>query len=84
MDGPDHDRAEEIALFRFAVIAEVVNPRLSAAQRGLAVRALAERTWECPDGTTRTFSRTTLDRWVAAYRARGLGGLHPQPRADAI
>ncbi|HVM01221.1 MAG TPA: DDE-type integrase/transposase/recombinase, partial [Acidimicrobiales bacterium] len=78
-----HDHAEEVALFRFSVIAEAVSARLSPAQRGLVVRALAERVWECPDGAVRAFSRATLDRWVRAYRAAGLDGLRPRPRSDA-
>jgi len=35
--------AEEIALFGFAEIADAASARLSAAKRGLLVRALAER-----------------------------------------
>jgi putative transposase len=81
--GGPHDRAEQIALFRYRVIAEPANPRLSAAERGRLVRALARQAHQHPDGSVRTFSRGTLDRWIATYQAHGLDGLRPQRRADA-
>ena len=77
-----HDRAEEVALFRFSVISEAVSPRLSPAERGVVVRALASRTWITPEGVERSFSRTTIDRWLTAYRRDGLAGLGPVPRSD--
>lgn len=76
------DPAEAVALFRYSLIAEAANPAISAAERGLIVRGLASFAHQHPDGTTRTYSRGTLDRWVRAYRARGLAGLRPMPRSD--
>lgn len=76
------DHAEAVALFRFSLIAEAVSPSISAAERGLIVRGLASFAHQHPDGTMRTYSRGTLDRWVRAYRARGLAGLMPVPRSD--
>ena len=46
------------------------------------MRALAARAHEHPDGSIRSYSRGTLDRWIAAYQARGLEGLRPVKRAD--
>jgi putative transposase len=77
------DPAEQVALFRFRVIAEPANPRLSPAERGRIVRALAAQTHQHPDGTMRAYSRGTLDRWTAGYQARGLEGLRPRQRGDA-
>ncbi len=76
-------RAETVALFRYRVIAEAANPRLTAAERGRIVRALAASAHQHPDGTLRAYSRGTLDRWIVAYQARGLAGLRPVKRADA-
>jgi putative transposase len=81
---PDpHDPAERIALFRYGLIAEAVNPRLSAAERGRIVRELARRAHPHPDGTMRAYHRGSIDRWVRAYRANGLAGLRPATRCDA-
>jgi putative transposase len=82
MDNHSHDRSEEVALFRYSVISEAVSPRLTPAERGLIVRALAARTWTTPDGVQRCFARGTIDRWVVAYRRDGLAGLRPTPRSD--
>jgi putative transposase len=77
------ERAERVALFRYRVIAEAASPRLRPAERGLIVRRLAATAHEHPDGVARPISRGTLDRWVAAYQARGLDGLRPVRRSDA-
>lgn len=74
--------ADAIALFRYRVIAEAIAPRLSPAERGLIVRALALEVHEHPDGSQRRYSRGTVDRWLRAYREEGLDGLKPDPRAD--
>ena len=68
-----HDRAEEVALFRFSVISEAVSPRLSPAERGLIVRALAARPSTTAEGVERSFARGSIDRWLVAYRRDGLG-----------
>ncbi len=78
----DDDRTERMALFRYRVISEALDAHLSATERGLLVRQLAARTWTTPDGDERSFSRGTVDRWIAAYRLDGLGGLAPAPRTD--
>lgn len=77
------DRGEALALFRYRIIAEALGPRLSSAERGALVRALARESHELPDGTRRAFSRATLDRWIRGYQQQdGLGGLRPQARTD--
>ncbi|HET6665001.1 MAG TPA: DDE-type integrase/transposase/recombinase [Acidimicrobiales bacterium] len=78
-----NDHAEEIALHRWAVIAEGANPRLTSAERGAAVRAAAARSHVHPDGIERRYSRNTIDRWIREWRAGGLEALRPRVRADA-
>ena len=73
---------EAIALFRFRVIAEAANSRLTPTERGRLVRDLARHAHDHPDGSARQYARGTLDRWVRAYREQGLDGLKPQPRGD--
>lgn len=73
---------EKIALQRYSVIAEALNPRLSPAERGALVRELASHVHTLADGSFRTYSRASLDRWIRAYRAKGLAGLTPIQRSD--
>lgn len=78
----DDKLAEAIALHRWAVIAEAANPRLTMRERGVVVRAISARAHAHPDGTERCYSRGTIDRWIRDWRAGGLQGLRPHPRAD--
>src|SRR6266702_2155174 len=78
----DHKGQEAIALHRWAVIAEAANDRLTAAERGALARQIAARAHAHPDGSSRRYSRGTIDRWLRAWRAGGLEALKPAPRAD--
>jgi putative transposase len=78
----DYELQELIALHRWAVIAEAANGRLIARERGALVRQIAARAHAHPDGSTRSYSRGTIDRWLRAWRAGGLDALRPSPRAD--
>ena len=79
----DNESAEQIALHRWAVIAEAANPRLTAAERGAVVRAIEARSHAHPDGSQRTYSRNTIDRWLRAWRCGGLAALAPKQRSDS-
>src|SRR3990172_8038710 len=75
------DPAEALALWRYHLIAEALNPRLGGRERGLLVRRLAGE-HPTPAGEIRQVSRNTLDRWIRRYRAEGLAGLRDRPRSD--
>jgi len=77
-----NDDEELVALFRYSVISEAVGTRLSPAERGLIVRALASRSWTTPNGEEHSYSRGTIDRWIADYKRDGLAALRPVPRSD--
>ncbi len=79
----DANSQEQVALHRWAVIAEATAERLSPAERGAVVRAIAARTHTHPDGTARRYARGTIDRWIRAWRAGGLEALRPSARSDA-
>jgi putative transposase len=74
------DRAQEIGLFRWQIVGEATDMSVGARERGRMVRALAEREHLAPDGSRVRVTRTTLDRWIRAYRQGGFDGLIPAPR----
>ena len=76
------DPAEELALWRYHLIAEALDPKLTGAERGAMVRAVAGE-HPAPSGEPRTLSRNTLDRWIRRYRTQGLAGLRDRPRSDS-
>jgi len=78
----DEKMRQEIALHRWAVIAEAANGKLTSSERGAAVRQIAAREHAHPDGTARRYSRGTIDRWLRAWRKGGVGALRPSPRSD--
>ena len=78
----DDKLAEQIALHRWAVIAEAAAPALTGRERGALVRRIAARPHPHPDGSSRSYSRGTIDRWLRAWRKEGLDALRPSPRSD--
>src|SRR5260221_12920133 len=68
-EGMDGRQQEQVALHRWAVIAEAAGGRLTAAERGALARQIAARAHTHPDGSARRYSRGTIDRWLRAWRA---------------
>ncbi len=79
----DANGRQEVGLFRYALIRDAVDPALSKAERGRLVRAICEREHVGPDGRVLRIGRTTLHRWIRAYRAGGFGALVPRSRVVA-
>jgi len=78
----DPDREEQVALHRWAVIAEAAAQQWTPAERGALVRAAAAQSHSHPDGSSRRYARATLDRWIRAWRQGGLEALKPASRSD--
>ena len=74
------ERARAVGLFRYSLIREAADERLSTKQRGRLVRALADGEHVGPFGTPVRVSRETIDRWVRAWRRGGFDALVPTPR----
>ena len=75
-----HDWRETEALWRYGVIRDAVDERLTHRQRGLVVREVAAGMHEHPGGQRRELSRSTVDRWVRVYLAGGFDALKPVQR----
>lgn len=71
------ERARAVGLFRYSLICEAADARLSTRARGRLVRAIAEREHEGPFGQPVRVSRATLDRWLRAWRRGGFDALVP-------
>ncbi|MGH8299385.1 MAG: DDE-type integrase/transposase/recombinase [Steroidobacteraceae bacterium] len=73
-------RRRDIGLFRYSIAREPAEPRLTKAERGEIVRALAEQVHTDPDGREVRLGRSTIDRWVRQLRRGGFEALVPAPR----
>jgi len=81
------DRREDEALWRYGLIRELLESSLTPAERGALARALTASVHGYLDGSLRSVSRSSVDRWVRAYRAGGFRALYPRvrqggPRSD--
>jgi putative transposase len=74
------ERARAVGLFRYSLVREAADPKLSTKQRGRLVRALAAREHEGPFDTPVRVSRASIDRWIRAWRRGGFDALVPEPR----
>jgi putative transposase len=68
-----------MALFRYELIQDALDPALSSRQRGRLVRELAERIHQGPFGEPVRVSRQTIDRWIRWWRVGGFEALVPTP-----
>lgn len=80
---PDrHDLLTEIALFRYGLIAPLLNDPPGSGQQEAALRATASKLYKIPGSTRNRVSVTTLRRYLQTYQQAGFEGLRPGPRAD--
>ena len=82
MNSSDDDLRQQIALFRYSVIADLVHLPVGTPGTGAIKRAKAEKAYTIP-GTTRTrVAAETMRHWIADYRRGGFEALYPKPRTD--
>jgi transposase InsO family protein len=77
------DHGEEVAVFRYGLLGQLLSGPLDHGQRAAELRRLSEQRVRPPDSdTTRTYSIPTLERWLYAYKKGGLEALAPRARTD--
>ena len=77
----DDEMRRQIALFRYGLIAPLLQQSPRGAQKAM-LEAAAKQTYTLPNGEVRRFSERTLERYLASYRQDGLEALYPEQRAD--
>ena len=76
------DKAQKIALFRYALIAPLVVETLPRGELTRRAQDIAARPYDFPDSARRSVSVDTLLDWVLRYRQDGFPALAPKPRQD--
>lgn len=76
------DRKRDVALFRFAVLGDLVHTELRRGELRRALDQKAAQRWLHPDGTARRLAAKTIQSWLYAYKKRGFEGLLPGERKD--
>lgn len=73
----------DIALWRFSILGSLVSARLEYGDRREFFTAASERLYEYPSGARLVrVSARTIENWYYAFKANGIAGLEPRPRAD--
>ena len=76
------DPRRETALFRLAVLGDLIHTTL---RRGALRRSLEERaqkTWTDPQGKPRHIAAKTIHTWLRLHRKSGFEALYPKERSD--
>ena len=75
---------EEVALFRFGVISDLVCSRLEPGEMSERIREKSEQRWLIPRSCRTRIAESTIRRWVLLYRNSGrqLASLYPHSRSD--
>lgn len=74
------ERAQTVALWRYALVAPAMDEALTGRERGRLVREIAAREHPGPFGGRVRVSRKSLDRWIRTRRRGGFDALIPAPR----
>jgi len=78
----DDNSRKELALFRMAVLGDLIHTKLRRGARKRALEKKAKEVWLFPDGESRLIPAKTIEFWLGAYRRCGLDGLVPRERKD--
>lgn len=73
----------EMAYFRFALIAPVIQGVFSDPSKTAYYRRVTLNELTLPDGRTMRYNPKTLEKWEEYYRKLGMDGLMPKQRSDA-
>lgn len=81
----ENKQQEDIALFRFGVISELVGAtRLKDGELSRLIREKSNQRWNIPYSNRTRISEGTIRRWIKRYEASGrqLAALYPERRSD--
>lgn len=73
---------QEMALFRFSLIAPVVNQTFEAPSMSQFFKNVASKSYTLPNGVIANYSAATISSWYDLYRKYGFDGLIPKSRKD--
>jgi transposase InsO family protein len=79
----DEKLREEIAIFRYGVISELVSSPLAPGEKEELLVKIAGKEWTIPGTSRRQVGRSTARDWMAQFQTWGWEGLKPAERRDA-
>lgn len=83
MDFEEKERhREEIADFRYSVVAELCNPYLTEEEKKALIKEKTSRQYAIPYSKKTSVTAETIRSWITKYRRYGKNGLLPKARQD--
>lgn len=73
---------QAVALFRLVVLGDLIHVDLGPGDQKRLLLERSQRTWTLPGGSTRQYSKRTIEAWLYAHRRDGFYGLMPTERRD--
>jgi transposase InsO family protein len=81
MNAMDEKTRDELALFRFSLIAPLVNGSVTGSLKNY-VEGVCARAYQIPGRGLRELSPPTIGKWLSDYRRFGIEGLKRKQRSD--
>lgn len=78
----DEKKRDEIALFRFGIIAEFFNREFCPGEKSALLREKTSQTYAIPYSPRISIAPATLKDWATRYRRGGFEALKPRDRSD--
>lgn len=78
----DFEKATEIAQFRFALIAPVIQGLFPDSSATQYYKRITAKPLTLPDGSTVVYKYKTIEKWVSDYKRMGFDALMPKTRSD--
>ncbi len=75
-------KQQEMALFRFSLIAPLINETYEAVSKNQYFRDIASKAHTLPDGSIVQFSSGSVKKWYLDYKHNGFDALMPKSRLD--
>ncbi len=79
----DDTLREQVALFRYGVISELVTRTLAPGEKEKLLTAIAGKEWTIPGSSRAHVGRSTARDWMGLYERYSFDGLKPAVRSDA-
>lgn len=76
------NNSNDLALFRFSLIAPLINDTYEARSKMQFFREVAAKTHKLPDGSSEQFSSGAIKKWFLNYKNGGFNALIPKKRND--
>lgn len=78
----DEDLRQKIALFRFSLIAPILNNTFQNKNVKEYLQEICAKKYDSPNGLKKEYTPATIKDWLRLYKLKGIDGLYPRKRND--